>query len=91
MAPAWISRQTTWLGKYLGVGGQDGEEVRVCIGPIVQLSDGGEPVPVNQVASVLEHGTRLPATGVLVFAWGSLRKQPAKVDARVGFYRSIGR
>lgn len=87
--PAWISRQTTWLGKYLGVEGQDGERVRIW--PIVQLSDWGEPVPVAQVASVLEHGTRLPATGVLVFAWGSLRKQPAKVDALVGFYRAIGR
>ena len=31
---------------------------RLKIWPIVQLSDWGEPVPVEQVAAVLDHGTR---------------------------------
>jgi hypothetical protein len=86
--PAWISRQTAWLGKHLGVRGVAGERLRIW--PIVQLADWGEPVPVEQVESVLDHATRLPATGVSVFAWGRLRKRPGKVAAMVRFYRNIG-
>ncbi|MBM4087827.1 MAG: hypothetical protein FJ276_00140 [Planctomycetes bacterium] len=85
--PAWISRQTAWLGEYLGIAGRPGE--RPAIWPIVQLADWGEEVPVHQVRSVLDHGTRRPATGVMVFAWGSLRKQPEKVAELGTFYRAI--
>jgi hypothetical protein len=85
--PAWISRQTAWLGKHLGIKGVPDERHKIW--PIVQLSDWGESVPVNQVQSVLDHGTRSPATGVMVFAWGSLRKQMDKVDEMSDFYRAI--
>jgi len=79
--PAWISRQTKWLGEHLG------KDARIW--PIVQLADWGEPVPVEQIESVLDHATRPPSTGVMVFAWGKLRKRPEKVEAMVKFYRSI--
>ncbi len=84
---AWISRQTAWLGKHLGIQGEPGERNKIW--PIVQLSDWGEAVPVEQVQPVLDHGTRRPATGVTVFAWGSLRKQREKVDAMVEAFRAI--
>jgi uncharacterized lipoprotein YddW (UPF0748 family) len=77
--PAWISRQVKWLGDHLGKGTR--------IWPIVQLADWGEPVPVEQVASVIDHGSRPPATGVMVFAWGGLRKQPAKIEAMVRAFK----
>ncbi|MHC4940013.1 MAG: hypothetical protein ACYTHK_13680 [Planctomycetota bacterium] len=73
--PAWISRQVAWLGEHLG------KDARIW--PIVQLSDWGEKVPVEQVETVIEHGARAPASGVMVFAWGRLRKQPEKVAAMV--------
>lgn len=83
--PAWISRQTAWLGRHLGVRGEPGERIKIW--PIVQLSDWGEEVPVEQVEAVLDHGTRLPATGVMVFDWNPLRKQQDKVAAMAEFYR----
>jgi hypothetical protein len=85
--PSWISRQTAWLGDYLGIQGKIGERHRIW--PIVQLSDWGESVPVNQVHSILDHGTRRPATGVMVFNWGSLRKQMKKVNEMGEYYRAI--
>jgi len=85
--PEWISRQTAWLGRYLGIEGREGERHRIW--PIVQLSDWGEAVPVSQVEEVLDHGTRLPATGVMVFAWGSLPSQFEKVEELGRFYRAI--
>jgi hypothetical protein len=85
--PEWISRQTAWLGRYLGIEGKAGERHRIW--PIVQLSDWGEVVPAAQVETVLEHGTRLPSTGVMVFAWGSLSDATEKVVAMGRFYRSI--
>jgi hypothetical protein len=85
--PAWISRQTAWLGNFLDIQGKPGERHKIW--PIVQLSDWGEEVPVAQVRNVLDHGTRLPATGVMVFNWGSLRKQMAKADEMSAFYRAI--
>lgn len=66
--PAWISRQTAWLGNHLGIQGDPDERNRIW--PIVQLSDWGEPVPVEQVREVLGHGSRRPATGVMIFNWG---------------------
>ncbi len=85
--PSWNSRQTAWLGNHLGIDGERDERNKIW--PIVQLSDWGETVSVDQVRSVLDHGTRPPATGVMVFAWGSLRKQRGKVDKMSEFYRGI--
>ncbi|MFO0951132.1 MAG: hypothetical protein U0835_08270 [Isosphaeraceae bacterium] len=85
--PAWISRQTAWLGGYLGLKGEPSERLRIW--PIVQLSDWGEPVPAGQVAEVLDHGTRLPATGVMTFVWGTLRQSPEKVAAMTSGFRSM--
>jgi hypothetical protein len=84
--PGWISRQVAWLGQYLGVEGKAGERLKIW--PIVQLSDWGESVPASQVAEVLDQGSRLPATGTLVFAWGSLRKQPDKIEEMGRFFRA---
>ena len=85
--PAWISRQTAWLGNHLGIKGRSSDRHRIW--PIVQISDWGEPVSEQQVQAVLDHGTRSPATGVLVFHWGSLRKQMPKVNRMTDFYQSI--
>lgn len=85
--PAWISRQTAWLGDHLGIRGAPGERHKIW--PIVQLSDWGQAVPVEQVPPVLDHGTRRPATGVMIFNWGALRKQPEKVHALVEVFRAI--
>ena len=85
--PAWISRQTAALGRFLGIKGEPGERLKIW--PIVQLSDWGETVPVSQVKEVLDHGTRAPATGVMVFVWGSLHPQWDKVQAMREFYRAI--
>jgi len=79
--PAWISRQTKWLGEFLGADAR--------IWPIVQLADWGEAVPAEQIAAVLDHATRAPSSGVMVFAWGKLRKQPQKVAAMVECYRAM--
>jgi hypothetical protein len=41
---------------------------------------------------VLDHGSRPPATGVIIFAWGSLRKQPDKIEQiGLSFRRLAGR
>ncbi len=85
--PAWISKQTTWLSKHLGITGEPGDPVRIW--PIVQITDWGEPVPVEQIEAVLDHGTRPPARGVMVFRWGPLRKKPQKREALTRFYRAI--
>jgi hypothetical protein len=86
--PSWIARQVAWLGRHLGVAGRPGERLKIW--PIVQLSDWGEPVPATQVAEVLEQGTQSPATGVMVFAWGSLHKDWDKVERLGQVYRSLG-
>lgn len=84
--PTWIGRQVGWLGRHLGVEGRAGERVKIW--PIVQLSEWGEPVPVSQVADVLDQGTRSPATGVTVFAWGPLAKEWEKVEELGRAYRA---
>jgi hypothetical protein len=84
----WISRQVAWLGEYLNVKGVPGERHRIW--PIVQISDWGDLVPVDHVETILEHGRRLPATGVMVFAWGGLRKQPDKIEAIGRAFRAMG-
>jgi hypothetical protein len=85
--PAWISRQTEALGRSLGIKGEPGERLRIW--PIVQLSDWGEPVPASQVRDVIDHGTRLPATGVMIFVWGTLYPQWDKVELMGESYRAI--
>ncbi len=85
--PAWISRQTAWLGNHLGITGQAGE--RHQIWPIVQLADWGETVSVEQVRRVLDHGTRRPSTGVMVFNWNGLKTQTDKVEKMGEYYREI--
>jgi hypothetical protein len=86
--PAWIGRQVAWLGSFLGIEGRSSERLKIW--PIVQLSDWGEHVPAAQVAEVLAQGTRPPATGVTVFAWGPLSKDWDKVERLGAFYRSPG-
>ena len=87
--PEWISRQVAWLGNYLGIeaSAQPGERHKIW--PIVQLSKWGEEVPVEQVAAVLDHGSRPPATGVMFFAWSRVSEEPEKVEAMRRFYLSI--
>ena len=87
--PQWISRQVGWLGRYLGLTGAAGEKTRIW--PIVQISGWGEPVPLAQVEAVLDHGSRRPATGVMVFAWSGLRKHSEKVDAVGCVFRELAR
>lgn len=85
--PEWISRQVKWLGDYLGLTGRPGEEM--AIWPIVQLSDWGEEVPAGQVFQVLKEGTKPPASGVIIFAWGSLETQEEKVKQIWPVYRQL--
>ena len=72
---------------HLAISGAPGERVRIW--PIVQIADWGEPVPVEQIDEVLRRGARAPATGVMVFAWGGLRRQRDKVNAMVDVFRAI--
>ena len=85
--PGWISRQVAWLGRHLGVEGKT--EERLKIWPIVQVADWGEPVPWEQVETVLDQGSRRPATGIMVFNWGGLRQSTEKVKAISRYYVSI--
>lgn len=59
------------------------------IWPIVQLADWGETVSLEQIPQVLDNGTRLPATGVMVFHWNGLSKQWDKVVAMGEAYRAM--
>ena len=76
---AWVSRQTAALGKLLNLSGSPGEKQKIW--PIVQLADWGETVSADQVASVIDHGTQKPSTGVMVFHWSGVSKQWDKVEA----------
>ncbi|OJW05474.1 MAG: hypothetical protein BGO49_01880 [Planctomycetales bacterium 71-10] len=83
--PAWIARQTARLGEYLGVRGEPGERLKIW--PIVQLADWGEAVRAGDVADILDHGTRPPATGVMIFHWSGVGGDRAKVEAMGRAYR----
>jgi hypothetical protein len=85
--PAWISRQTAWLGSYLGISGDP--DASLVIWPIVQLSDWGESVSPEDVPDVLDHGTRGPSTGVMVFAWSGLQRDWEKVEQLGASYRKL--
>jgi hypothetical protein len=57
----------------------------------VQLSDWGEAIALAQIREVLDHGTRPPATGVMVFVWGTLHPHWDRVEAMRDFYLEIAR
>jgi hypothetical protein len=84
---AWISRQTAALGKLLNLSGNADEKQKIW--PIVQLADWGETVSADQVRDIIDHGTRQPSTGVMVFHWSGVSKQWNKVDAMGDAYRAI--
>jgi len=85
--PVWIAERVRWLGDYLNVEGIRGEKTRIW--PIVQISDWGESVQAEDVADIIEYGTVEPATGVIVFAWGSLKEQPDKVTELWRVFRQL--
>ncbi len=85
--PEWIYRQTKWLGEHLGIEGKAGERNRIW--PIVQLSDWGEKVSVEQVEAVLDYGSRKPATGVMAFVWSTLHPHWDRVGRMGEYYRRI--
>jgi len=85
--PEWIASQTRSLGKLLNIQGQPEEKQQIW--PLVQLADWGETVSVEQVAEVIDYGTRKPVTGVMVFHWSGVSKQWDKVEAVGEAYRAI--
>jgi hypothetical protein len=85
--PAWISRQIQQLGTRLKIQGNPDEPKRIW--PIVQLSDWGERVQVDQIPSVLDHGSQKPATGIMAFHWNGLAKEWDKVEAVKRAYRAF--
>jgi len=84
---AWIARQTRRLGELLGIEGKPAEKKQIW--PIVQLTDWGERVPLEQVEPVLEQAAFRPATGVMGFHWNNLVKEWAKVEAVGRAYRAF--
>jgi hypothetical protein len=82
----WIGKSITDLGIELGIKGTSDERVKIW--PIVQLTEWGEPVPLDQIKSVLEEGARPPASGLTIFVWGALPKDWPKVETLGEFYRS---
>jgi hypothetical protein len=85
--PAWISRQTKRLGDLLGLQGKPDEKQKIW--PIVQLADWGERVLPEQVASVIDHGTQSPSTGVMVFHWSGISKEWEKAEAMKRAYLAL--
>jgi len=85
--PAWIERQTKSWGEILGIHGTPDEKKHLW--PIVQLSDWGPRVPPEQVAAILDYGTRPPATGVIAFHWSGISQEWAKADALKQAYLSM--
>jgi hypothetical protein len=85
--PVWIARQTQSLGKLLNLKGAPDERQKIW--PIVQLADWGETVVVDQIPQVLDYGTRLPATGVMVFHWSGISQQWDKVESLGKVYRAM--
>jgi hypothetical protein len=85
--PAWIARQTQSLGKLLNLKGAPDEKQKIW--PIVQLADWGETVAVEQIPQVIDYGTQLPATGIMVFHWSGVSQQWDKVESLGTVYRAI--
>jgi hypothetical protein len=46
-------------------------------------------VPPEQIAAVIDHGTRQPATGVMAFHWSGISQNWTKADALRSAYRAI--
>ena len=42
---------------------------------------------MNEIAEVIRHGLKAPATGVMTFAWSGIAKEWPKVEAIGGAYR----
>jgi len=84
--PAWIADRVGDLRRRLDLKGAPDD--RPLVWPIAQLTDWGEPVPVDQVPAVLEAAAAESSGGVMVFVWGRLAQDWAKVEALGAFYRS---
>jgi len=85
--PAWVARQTQRLGQLLNLKGTPDEKQKIW--PIVQLSDWGPTVETDQVAQVLDYGTRPPATGIMAFHWSGISQQWDKVEVLGRTYRAM--
>lgn len=85
--PTWIARQTQSLGQLLNLKGSADEKRKIW--PIVQLADWGPTVEVEQIPQIIDSGTRLPATGVMVFHWSGISQQWEKVEALGKVYKSM--
>jgi hypothetical protein len=83
----WISRQVRQLGELLNIQGTPDEKKQIW--PIVQAADWGPRVPVEQIEMALDHGSRQPATGVMVFHWSGVSKEWDKVEALKRAYLSF--
>jgi hypothetical protein len=83
----WIARQVQSLGGLLNLKGSPDEKQKIW--PIVQLADWGPPVEVGQIPQILDYGTRLPATGVMVFHWSGVSQQWDKVESLGKVYRAL--
>ncbi|MCA9086038.1 MAG: hypothetical protein KDA81_18400 [Planctomycetaceae bacterium] len=85
--PEWIARQTQSLGQLLNLKGAPDEKQKIW--PIVQLADWGPTVDAKLVPQILDYGTRLPATGVMVFHWSGVSRQWDKVETLGKTYRAM--
>jgi hypothetical protein len=85
--PAWIARQIQSLGKLLNLKGTPDEKQKIW--PIVQLADWGPTVAAAQIPQIVDYGTRLPATGVMVFHWSGISQQWDKVESLGKVYRAM--
>lgn len=85
--PEWIARQTASLGRRLDIKGTPDDKSQIW--PILQASDWGETVSAEDIATIVDYGTRRPATGVMVFHWSNMSKQWDKVEALGEAYRAI--
>ena len=85
--PAWIARQVKQLGELLKIEGKPDEQKQIW--PIVQWTDWGERVPVEQIGEVIGYASQTPATGVMGFHWSGMAKEWEKVEAVQQAYTSI--
>lgn len=85
--PEWIARQTQSLGQLLNLKGAPDEKQKIW--PIVQLADWGPTVDAKLVPQILDYGTRLPATGVMIFHWSGVSRQWDKVETLGKTYRAM--
>ena len=55
----------------------------------MQLADWGPAVDAEQIPQILDYGTRLPATGVMIFHWSGVSQQWDKVESLAKAYRAM--